>query len=399
MTVTPATVDATGHPAPDVRRRRIRIVDRLRGLMIVLMVLDHVRDYFHVSALTSQPTDLSQTTPTLFMTRWVTHLCAPTFVFLAGASVYLQRAHTDLPALSRFLALRGLWLILLELTVIAFAFNFSWPFLFLQVIWAIGGGFLLLSALLWLPRRAVLAMGVAIVAGHPLLAMLVPGEGGWTVASRLLFSPGPVGNMPGFLAYPLLPWFGIMALGYGLGHVFERPAPDRNRILLLLGTGMLLAFAALRASRLPMDPIPWSHRGDAVMTLLSFINVLKYPPSLLYVLATLGVSLLLAPLLERLRGPAASLLDAIGATPFFTYLLHIFLVHGLAMLVGMAMGIAPGAFVNFLGDPGRLIEARWGITLGQVYVVWIACVLALWPVARWYAGVRRRHGWWWLRFL
>jgi uncharacterized membrane protein len=398
MSAAPATLEVHDLPAA-ARRQRILLVDRLRGLMVVLMVLDHVRDYFHIDALTSQPTDLSQTTPALFMTRWITHLCAPTFVFLAGVSVYLQRANSDLPSLSRFLVLRGLWLILLELTLIAFAFNFAWPFLFLQVIWVIGAGFVLLAGLVWLPRGIVLALGMAIVAGHALFALLPPPQGGWIIASRLLLAPGPLGGLPGFLAYPLLPWFGIMAVGYGLGHVFEQPPARRNRNLRLIAAGMLLAFVVLRTSPLPADPIPWVQQDSAVMTLLSFINVLKYPPSLLFALVTLGVPLLLAPWLEKLRGPLAAMLDAIGATPFFTYLLHIFLVHGLAMLVGMAMGIAPGAFVNFLGDPSRLIEAQWGITLGWVYVVWITCVLALWPVAHWYARVRRERPRWWMRYL
>lgn len=380
--------------------RRIVLIDRLRGLMVVLMVLDHVRDYFHVDALVSQPTDLAQTTPALFMTRWITHLCAPTFVFLAGASVYLQRSSSGLPSLARFLALRGAWLILLELSLIAFAFNFAWPFLFLQVIWVIGAGFLLLAGLLWLPPRAVLALGLLIVTGHALLVPLQPApDSAFAALWRLLMAPGPVGDLPGFVAYPLLPWFGIMAIGYGIGDVFARQAAQRDRLLLRIGAAALLAFVALRATRVYGDPAPWAVQDDPLMTLLSFLNVSKYPPSLLYALATLGVALLLAPLLERLRGPLAGLLDAIGATPFFTYLLHIFVVHGLAMLVGMALGVAPGAFVNFLGDPSRLVQAQWGLSLAWVYAIWIAIVLALWPLAHGYAGVRRRRTWWWLRFL
>lgn len=382
-------------------RRRLVGIDRLRGLMVVLMVLDHVREYFHLGALTSLPTDLAQTTPALFATRWITHLCAPAFVFLAGASVYLQRAASPrLGPLAGFLALRGAWLIVLEITVISFAFNFAWPFLFLQVIWAIGAGFMLLAALLWLPPRLALALGVAIVAGHALLAPLQPAGAG-AALWRLLMVPGPVPavHVPGLLAYPLLPWFGILAVGYGLGGVFLLPDSARDRRIVAIAVGALMAFVVLRAGNLYGDPSPWAVQKDALFTAMSFINVSKYPPSLLFVLITLGVSLLLLPLLERLRGPAAAMLQVIGETPLFTYLLHIFLVHGAAMLVGMAMGIPSSAFVDFLGDPSRLVQADWGVSLGWVYVAWIAIVLALWPLAHWYAGLRRRHDWWWLRFL
>lgn len=400
---TPLRFDTATTSVAGGTRHRLVAIDRLRGLMVVLMVLDHVRDYFHFGALVSQPTDLSQTTPALFATRWITHLCAPTFVFLAGASVYLQRAASPrIGPVAGFAASRGVWLILLEVTVISFAFNFAWPFLFLQVIWAIGAGFVLLSMLLWLPPRMVLALGVAIVAGHALLAPLRPaGAGAAAALWDLLLVPGPVPatNIPGFLAYPLLPWFGILAIGYGSGGVFLLPAAVRNRRLVALAVGALAAFVALRIGNFYGDPSPWAPQKSALFTMLSFINVSKYPPSLSYVLVTLGTSLLLLPWLERARGWCARMLDAIGQTPFFVYLLHVFIVHGAAMLCGMAMGIAPDAFTNFLGDPSRLVQARWGVSLGWVYVVWIAIVLALWPLARWYAGVRRRHRWWWLRFL
>jgi uncharacterized membrane protein len=376
-------------------------VDVLRGLVIALMVLDHVRDYFHVDALAFDPTNLARTTPVLFFTRWVTHLCAPAFVFLSGASVWLQRAGgKPLPALSRFLLTRGLWLIALEVTVISFGFNFAWPFLFVQVIWAIGFGLVLLSLLVRVPRGGVLGLGAVIVAGHQLLGPVnAPDLGALAPLWTLLMEPGPPGFAPGIAVYPAVPWFGVMCLGYGLGPVFLLPTAARDRTLLALGSLALTLFIVLRGFNGYGNPRPWATQGDALRTVLSFINVGKYPPSLLYVLVTLGVSLMLAPLLGRVRGPVGALLLALGRTPLFTYLLHVYLVHGLALLVGVAHGVPASAFTNFLGDPSRLIAAGWGLSLPWVYAVWLAVVLALFPAARWYAGVKRRSRSPWLSYL
>jgi uncharacterized membrane protein len=365
------------------------------------MVLDHVRDYFHVDALLYVPTDPTRTTVALFATRWITHLCAPTFVFLAGASVYLQRARSaDRGAVARFALVRGLWLIALELTLIAFAFNFAWPFLFLQVIWAIGLGLVLLSLLVWLPPRAVLALGIAIVAGHDLLAPVsADAFGRFAPAWRVLMEPGGLPPLPGFVAYPALPWFGIMALGYGLGGVWLQPGPRRDRLLVAGGLLAIVAFIALRVLNGYGDPLAWTTQPDATRTAMSFLNVSKYPPSLMYVLATLGVALAIAPALQRLRGPVARLLDTFGATPFFTYLLHIFLVHGLAMALAAAMDVDPSGFVNFIGDSTRLAKAGWGVSLLAVYAVWIAVLVALMPASAWMWRRKRASRSEWLRLI
>jgi uncharacterized membrane protein len=377
------------------------MIDMLRGLVIAIMVLDHVRDYFHVDAFSFDPTNLSRTTAILFATRWITHLCAPTFVFLAGVSIFLQRANGKTGmALSRFLLTRGLWLVILELTVLVFGFNFVWPFAFLQVIWAIGVGMILLSAAVWLPRSVVLALGAAIVAGHGLFGAVNPGAlGAWGPLWTLMMKPGAAPFLPGVLLYPAIPWFGIMCLGYGLGHVFLQPSADRQRTLALLGCGALLLFVVLRAINGYGDPAPWSVQKDALFTALSFINVSKYPPSLFYVLITLGVSLLLLLGLQRLRGMAASVLLVFGRTSLFTYVVHIYVVHTLAMLIGMARGVPASAFVNFLSDPSRLIAAHWGLSLPAVYGLWLSILVMLYPVSRWFADVKRRQRDWWLSYL
>lgn len=380
---------------------RIEGIDALRGLVIVLMVLDHVRDFFHRTAFTADPLTLGDAgDPALFMTRWVTHLCAPTFVFLAGVSVWLQKANgKSRPELTRFLLTRGLWLIVLELTLVTVGFNFQW-FAFLQVIWAIGASMLVLAALIWLPRTVVLALGVLIVVGHQVLAPIDPPDLGaagpvWQLAME--FGPTPFG--PGFLAYPFAPWLGIMLAGYGLGGLFALEAAARTRAVLILAGSLLVAFAVLRAVNGYGDPRPWAAQSDGLWTALSFINVSKYPPSLDYVLVTLGVSLALPPMLERLWRPALGVLLTFGRTPLFTYLLHIWLAHGLALAVGVLMGVPASAFFNMLGDPSRLIAAGWGFGLLPVYGFWLLTLVLLYPLSRWFEGVKRRRRDWWLGYL
>ena len=289
----------------DAKAPRLDTIDLLRGFVIALMVLDHTRDYFHVSAYTLDPTDPARTHVWLFITRWITHLCAPTFVFLAGVSVYLQGVNgKDRMQLTRFLLSRGVWLIVLELTVLAFGLNFALPFLFLQVIWAIGASMILLAGVIWLPRAAAAMIGVVIVAGHQLLAPISPADVGafaplWTLA----FEFGPAFGL-GFISYPAIPWFGVMCLGYALGPVFMQEPARRNRTLLTLALSAIALFLVLRAINAYGDPAPWKAFPDAAGTVMSFFNVSKYPPSLLFVLITLGVSLLCLLAFQRLRGVA-----------------------------------------------------------------------------------------------
>ncbi|HEX7111582.1 MAG TPA: heparan-alpha-glucosaminide N-acetyltransferase domain-containing protein, partial [Mizugakiibacter sp.] len=279
-------------------------------------------------------------------------------------------------------------------------FNFALPFVFLQVIWAIGLGMVAMAALTRLPTVAVLALGVLIVAGHDAFASVRAGDLGafaplWTLAMTL----GPTPFAPGFVAYPAVPWFGILCLGVGLGPVFLRPAPQRRRLTVLLGLGCLALFVALRLVNGYGDPAPWHAQAEGWRTVLAFFDVSKYPPSLLYVLVMLGTSLLLALGLERLRGPLANALLAYGRTPLFTYLLHIYLVHGLAIAAGAAMGVPASAFCNFIADPSRLMALHWGFGLPVVYAIWFAVLAALYPASRWYAEVRRRRRDWWLSYL
>jgi uncharacterized membrane protein len=381
--------------------RRLDIVDMLRGFVIALMVLDHTRDYFHVSAYSFDPTDPERTHVLLYLTRWVTHLCAPTFVFLAGVSVYLQSANgKGKPQLTRFLLTRGVWLIVLELTVVSFGLNFALPFVFLQVIWAIGMSMILLAAVIWLPRGTAASLGVLIVAGHQLLAPIAAADLGalaplWTLAFE--FGRSPFGN--GFIAYPAIPWFGVMCLGYALGPVFLQEPARRNRTLLVLALSAIAVFLVLRAINGYGDPLSWKQYPDVAATVLSFFNVSKYPPSLLFVLITIGVATLCMLALQRLRGFPSRVLLAYGRTPLFTYVLHIYVVHLASLLVAVLAGYPASYHANFLADPFRLVKAGWGFNLAVVYAAWLAILIAIYPAARWFAQVKRQRREWWLSYL
>lgn len=377
---------------------RIDGIDMLRGLVIVIMVLDHVRDFFHRTAFTADPLALDSGDPWLFATRWITHLCAPTFVLLSGVSIWLQAANgKSRPDLTRFLLTRGLWLIVLELTLVTMGFNFGWG-AFMQVIWAIGASMVVMAGLIWLPRVVLLALGAAIIAGHQMLAPIDPPDLGplaplWNMGFE--FGPG----LGGFFAYPFVPWLGIMLAGYGLGPLFAQAAQQRARSMWMLSMGLLAAFFVVRIINGYGDPQPWAVQAQPLWTVFSFLNVAKYPPSLDYVLVTLGVSLALLHLLDRLKGPVASVLLTFGRTPLFTYLLHVWIAHGLAMAVGVAMGVPASAFLNLLGDPSRVLAADWGFGLPGVYLAWAATLALLYPLSRWFEGVKQRRRDWWVGYL
>jgi len=407
--------------SPSEPRPRIDALDLLRGVVMVLMALDHARDYFSPTAF--MPEDLPQSTPALFWTRWVTHFCAPVFVFLAGcgALLYGRRAQSR-ARLSAFLVTRGLWLVVLEFTLVHlawwFTFNNGWPggpytMLFLQVIWAIGASMMLLGLLVWLPAPLIGALGVAIVAGHNAFEFLdaeLAGDTGhgaplWKLlhVARSFFTP--IDSVTALNLYPLLPWFGVMAAGYGFGVVMTLPQHRRRSLCALLGTLLVVAFVLLRASNLYGDPQPWRSSpplSDApslaeqsgTYALLSFLNTEKYPPSLLFVLMTLGPAILLLPLLERARGPVAAFFVTFGRVPLFYYLLHVALLNaGAAAYFQMRFGLNRWRAALMAGPPDVEIE------LWVAYAAWIGAVLLLWPLCRAYAALKRRSRSRWLSYL
>ncbi len=380
---------------------RLDAIDMLRGLVIVFMVLDHVRDFFHASPGPFDPTDPLKSYPALYLTRWVTHLCAPTFVFLAGVSILFQQANGKSAAdLSRFLLTRGAWLVVLEWTLVSFGFNFGEPFFFLQVIWAIGVSMIAMALISRLPPRAVMLFGAALLLLYPFAVPLTAGASGAPGILRIVaFTPGPVPGTPIFALYSVLPWLSVMCLGFGLGPLFRLPPAERTRAVLVLACCLLAAFLILRAIDGYGDPAPWVAEPSQGRTMMSFFNVSKYPPSPDYVFVTLGLSLLLFLALQHLRGPVARVLLDFGRTPLFTYVAHLYIAHGLMLLVAIAVNM-PGAAVNLLarefsGDP----PSGFGYSLPVVYLVWALVIALLIPLARWMAALKRRRRDWWLGYI
>jgi uncharacterized membrane protein len=387
-------------------RKRIQSIDILRGAVIVLMVLDHVRDFIHASGYAFDPLDPERTTPFLYAVRWITHFCAPTFVFLAGVSAWLQytkgKSHREL---SLLLVTRGLWLILLEVTILGFGWSFSIPFmLFLQVIWAIGCSMIALAGLIWLPRVVVLSCGIAIIVGHNLLDGLTPAQfGSWAHLWTLLHGGGVItlNGMRILDAYPVMPWLGVMAFGYGIGQVFLAQSGRRDRIFVALGLLMTTLFIVLRYSNIYGDPHPWLAQSELGKTVMVFLAVQKYPPSLLYVCGTLGPVLTVIPLIERWRGAPARFLLVFGSVPLFAYVLHIYIAHALAIALHMLFGRDTAAFYNLMHNlvlnPGALNGT--GLPLPMVFVTWFVVLAILYPLCRWFADVKRRRNDWWLSYL
>jgi uncharacterized membrane protein len=386
---------AASASAPTRALSRLASIDVLRGLIIVIMALDHVRDYF--TAVRFNPLDPTQTTAMLYATRWITNFCAPTFVLLAGVSAYLVGRRCTTNELSRFLLTRGLWLAFLELAVISveWAFNFRFEIgPILQVVWAIGISMVVLSGLVYLPVRAVGAIGVALCVFHNLLDSVPMPESAvlktlWAilhVESQLAI---------GYVHYPLIPWVGVMASGYALASVFGMAEGRRHRVLVALGGSMVASFLALRLINTYGDPAPWTTQSDHLRTLMSFLNVKKYPPSLDYLLATLGPALMLLACLENVRGRLAGVLQVFGRVPLFFYVLHLALAHLAAGLLAMAMGYGNAVLNNL----PRYFPPDWGFGLPAVYLAWVLVVVTLYPACRWFGEVKRRRRDWWLSYL
>jgi uncharacterized membrane protein len=396
-------------PAADRRAYRMTSIDIVRGLVIVLMALDHVRDYMMVGSM-QDPTADSATGPLLFATRWITHFCAPTFVFLAGVSAGLMAQRKSPSSLARFLVLRGLWLILVEVLVVSTAASFApvgiaelggRTYVGLQVIWAIGASMLALAGAQYLGPRACLAIGAAIVFGHNLLDAVWPAGGTagireplWIVLhARQVYEVGPPSI---YFSYPLLPWIGVMLVGYASAGLFQGPARPRDDRLMRIGIGLLLGFVLARALDIYGDPRNWHFVPDNIAaTVMSFLATTKYPPSLLYLLMTLGPAAIVCAFAERLRGGIKHVLVTFGRVPLAFYVAHLYLIHAGAILLGVAQGFAPPQFLTHY----RYFPKGYGVGLGGVYIIWAAVVALLFPFCRWVASVKARRADWWLSYI
>ena len=417
--IPPVYADEAQHPIT-LSRSRIDSIDLLRGIVMVIMALDHTRDFVHNAAFQFQPEDLSRTNVALFLTRWITHYCAPTFVFLAGTGIYFQFSRSkDKLQLTRFLISRGLWLIFLEITVIRFAmfFNFDLKFvMMMQVIWVIGVSMVLMGGLIWLPLKAIGVFGVAMIALHNLLDLVpidawrfgTPAPGLGVKLWMILHQPGvmPLAGFPGpviFAVYPVIPWVGVMAAGFAFGSIYRKTTQDRKRLLFRLGFVVTIMFLIVRAINVYGDPSPWESqsRGFA-FTILSFLNTTKYPPSLHYLLMTLGPAILMLALFEDGNAKPATGLKGFfvtfGRVPLFFYVLQWPAIH----LVSVALHAAFGKPIGFLFESPldwNNLSGKVGFNLAVAYACWIAVVLLLYPLCKWFAGVKRRRRDWWLSYM
>ncbi len=366
---------------------------------MVLMVLDHARDFFF--GFKPDPTDLVHTNVLLFATRWVTHFCAPVFVFLAGTSAYLYGRRHGRDGLFKYLVTRGAWLVVLELTVIRSGWipELGYHFAVLQVIWAIGWSMIFLALLSRLPVAAVAAVGAIIVGGHNLLDQFDASDHGvWQLLWLLFHKRGilhPAPDLMVFVMYPLLAWFGVIALGFAFGSLYERPADERRRLLLRIGLGATAAFFLLRGLNIYGDPSPWSAQPrGAIFTVLSFFNCTKYPPSLLFLLMTLGPAVLVLYGVERIEeAPALAPLAIFGRVPLLFYVAHLYLLRYIAAPISFAR-FGAGAFEP---PPGHGASAE--LPLFTVYLAWLTALVLLYPLCRWFSALKARRQDWWLSYL
>lgn len=394
--------------------KRVISVDLLRGLVMIIMLLDHTREYVNADAFLFSPTDLSKTTTALFFTRWITHFCAPTFVFLAGVSIYLQRLRgKSTPELSRFLLTRGIWLVVVEFTLVRFAvfFDFDYSFLGLaEVIWIFGISMIVMAAIVRFPITVAATFGLILIFGHNLLdgfaiaPSMSPGGvlqvTAWQALWIFLHQPGfvPIASVTKlFVAYPLIPWVGVMSAGYALGTVYGWEPNRRRKFLLSLGVAAVIAFVVLRALNLYGDPAPWQHQNTVWFTFLSILNTTKYPVSLLFLLMTLGPSLIFLGFADNAqeKGIVSRIILTFGRVPLFYFILQMVVAHLAGVVLGYFAGFDVGFwFTNYPFADNIKAPPGFGFNLATTYAAWIAGLILLYPLCRWYGNVKRKSRHW-----
>jgi uncharacterized membrane protein len=398
-------------PAQSVPPPRIQSVDALRGCVMMLMAIDHIRDYLARSAQQFLPTDLTRTTPAIFLTRWITHFCAPVFVLTAGLGAYfwMTRGHHSKGELSRLLISRGIWLIVLEVTILRLIFflqiSFTANAVMLIILWATGVSMMGLAGLIYLPTRVIAAVSIAIIALHNLLDPISAERFGraawiWDILHQqnvFIFE-----GIKFVTAYPVLPWVGVMAGGYCLGTVFEWEPHRRRTFLVRVGLALAASFFVLRAVNGYGDPLRWSQQASPVFTVLSFLDVRKYPPSLDFSLMTLGPAMVVMAWLEKFHFHFTNPLIIFGRVPLFYYGAHLFLAH----LIEIGMNFVRYGAKSFLlatspsmGGSSELFPVDYGFPLWSVYAVWVVVLLLLYPSCLWLARLKQRRHDWWLTYL
>ncbi|MBO9201004.1 MULTISPECIES: DUF1624 domain-containing protein [Niastella] len=391
-------------PAMPVKSKRLHSIDLLRGTVMIIMALDHVRDYFHASAFLYDPTDLSRTDVPLFFTRWITHFCAPIFTFLAGTSAFLNGTKKTKNELAFFLFTRGLWLVIAEVLIVTmgWTFNPAYPVLILQVIWALGVSMMVLSALIYLPLTAILIIGLALIGAHNLLDAPPSAHPTFLTAAlheQRILTIKPLTIMMG---YPVTPWIGIMLVGYVFGQLYlpTYDAGKRRKNLIALGLGAIALFIIIRFINMYGDPHPWSAQKTPVFTLLSFLNTTKYPPSLLYILMTIGPGMLFLAFAERPLNKLSEKVVVFGRVPMFYYLLHIYLIHILAVIAAAISGFnwSDMVLTGWVSMNAQL--QGYGYSLAFVYVLWIIILIGVYPLCKWYDNYKQANrSKWWLSYI
>jgi uncharacterized membrane protein len=381
----------------------------LRGLAVVIMALDHVRDFVMVGGIQDPMSD-PHVSPLLFFTRWITHFCAPVFVLLAGTSAGLMAARKNPSVLAAFLLTRGVWILLVEVTLLSTALTFSplglaplngRTLVVLQVLWAIGASMIVLAGAQFLGRRACLLIGVGIVLGHNLLDSFWPPNNLFGTGSPLWVSlhaqmSSVIGPFQIAFAYPLLPWIGVMLLGFGSAGLFEQRPDKRNSRLLGIGLALIAAFATLRSLDRYGDPREWHRQAASILaSTMSFLNTTKYPPSLLFLLMTLGPAAIVCAYADRLRGWFKDTLVMYGRVPFAFYIAHFYLAHALAVVIGVCQGYTLSQMMTLFAFNPK----GFGVGLPAVYGLWLLVVVLLYPLCRWVAAVKARRSYWWLSYL
>ncbi len=393
----------------DKRAYRLSEIDALRGLAIIIMALDHLRDFCSLSTQ-QDPMANPDISLSMFLTRWITHFCAPVFILLAGTSAGLMVNRKSPRELFRFLFTRGLWLLFVEWFVISTAWTFApggieqvggRTIVIMQVIWAIGASMIVLSIISRFGRTFCLASGIAISVLHNLLDFVWPAsklfdqaQPPWVLLhSQVTYSFGP------FLLifiYPLLPWIGVMLLGFGIASVFERAADVRNKILFRSGIAMIAAFLIIRALDLYGDPNTWIFQPAGFKpTIMDFLNTTKYPPSLSFLLMTLGPASVFCAMASHITGPVKNTLVMYGHVPFAFYVAHFYVIHALSILLGVLQGFNARDFLTY----HMYYPSGYGLPLPGIYALWLLVLLILYPFCRWFAGVKARRRDWWLSYL
>jgi uncharacterized membrane protein len=384
---------------PHTNQQRIRSIDLLRGIIMIIMALDHTRDFFHTEGMTGDPLNPDTTYPALYATRWITHFCAPTFVFLSGLSAWLQSARKSKKELSLFLITRGIWLIVVDLVIMSFAFtaDVNYSFFILETLWSIGAGMVILGLMIYLPFPVILATGLMIVFGHNLIdfaerSRSTPVPLWWNLLHQPTVKPlGDGHNL--FVLYPFLPWAGLMMLGYCCGKLFTMmDAEKRNRILLWTGVAAIVLFLVVRFINVYGDPRPWQEQATGMKTFFSFMNVQKYPPSLLFICATIGPMLIVLSLLKKVESRFARFAIVFGRVPLFYFVVHFYILHLAQIITYLARGHSFSEGLKGVeGLPFKFAAPGEGFSLAIVYLLWIAVVLLMYPICKAYDRYKTKH--------